>query len=85
MLSRVLQNSDPAESKRLREQFDRLKQRSGIVDQAKNLANEASHAFTAQEWRKSVRLSGEALETCGDCEIEITLHRNLGLAMWSRR
>jgi tetratricopeptide (TPR) repeat protein len=81
MLSRVLQKTDPAESKRLREQFDRLKHRSAIVDQAKNLANEASQAFTAQEWRTSVRLFREALETCGDCEIESTLHRNLGLAM----
>ena len=81
MLSRALQKTNPAESKRLREQFDRLKQQSAVVDHAKELANEAYQAFTAQDWRRSVRLFREALETCGDCEIESTLHRNLGLAM----
>ena len=37
-------------------------------------------AFTLQDWRESVRLYSEALETCGDCEIESALHRDLGLA-----
>jgi Flp pilus assembly protein TadD len=34
-----------------------------------------------QDWRESVRLYSEALETCGDCEIEGTLHRDLGLIL----
>jgi Flp pilus assembly protein TadD len=33
------------------------------------------------DWRESIRLFGEALETCGDCEIEGALHRNLGLTL----
>jgi Tfp pilus assembly protein PilF len=80
-LSRALHNSDPEESKRLRAQFGRLKAQNSVVNQAKALANEAFHEFTVQDWRESVRLFGEALETCGDCEIESTLHRDLGLTL----
>jgi tetratricopeptide (TPR) repeat protein len=80
-LSRALHNTDPEESKRLRAQFDRLKAQNAVVNQAKALANEAFHAFTVQDLRESARLFGEALETCGDCEIESTLHRDLGLTL----
>ena len=80
-LSRVLHSTDPEESERLRAQFDRLKAQNSVVDQAKVLANEAFRAFTAQDWRESIRLYKDALETCGDCEIESALHRNLGLTL----
>jgi tetratricopeptide (TPR) repeat protein len=80
-LSRALHVTDPEESKRLSDQFLRLKAQNSILDQAKALANQAFHAFTVQNWRESVRLFSEALETCGDCEIESTLHRNLGLTL----
>jgi tetratricopeptide (TPR) repeat protein len=80
-LSRALLKTDPEESKRLRSQFDRLKAQNSVLDQAKALANQAFHAFTLQDWRESVRLFSEAVETCGDCEIESTLHRDLGLAL----
>jgi tetratricopeptide (TPR) repeat protein len=65
----------------LRARFDRLKAQNSVVDQAKALANKGFHAFTVQDWRESVRLFNEALETCGDCEIESTLHRDLGLTL----
>jgi tetratricopeptide (TPR) repeat protein len=80
-LSRALRTTDPEESKRLRTQFDQLKVQNSVVDQAKVLANEAFHAFTVQDWRESVRLFSEAVEACGDCEIESALHRDLGLAL----
>ena len=80
-LSRALLATDPEESKRLRAQFEQLKAHNSVVNQAKALANEAFHAFTVQDWRESVRLFGEAVETCGDCEIESTLHRDLGLTL----
>ena len=80
-LSRALRTTNPEESGRLRAQFDRLKAQNSIVDQAKELANGGFHAFTVQDYRESVRLFSEALETCGDCEIESTLHRNLGLTL----
>jgi tetratricopeptide (TPR) repeat protein len=80
-LSRALHITDPDESKRLRARFDQLKAQSSVVDQAKALANEAFHAFTVQDWRESIRLFSEAAETCGDCEIESVLHRNLGLTL----
>jgi tetratricopeptide (TPR) repeat protein len=80
-LSRALRTTDPDQSKRLRAQFDRLKAQNSVVDQAKALANEAFHAFKVQDWRESVRLFSEAVETCGDCEIESTLRRDLGLTL----
>jgi tetratricopeptide (TPR) repeat protein len=80
-LSRALRTTDPDESERLRAQFDRLKAQNSVLDQAKALANEAFHAFTVQDWREAIRLFREAVETCGDCEIESTLHRNLGLTL----
>jgi len=80
-LSRALLTTDPEESKRLRGQFDRLKAQNSVFDQAKALANEAFHAFTVQDWHESVRLFSEAVETCGECEIESALHRDLGLAL----
>jgi tetratricopeptide (TPR) repeat protein len=80
-LSRALHSIDPMESEELRTRFDRLKAQNSVVDQAKTQANEAFHAFTVQDLRESVRLFSEALETCGDCEIESTLHRDLGLTL----
>jgi tetratricopeptide (TPR) repeat protein len=80
-LSRALRATDPKESEKLREQFDRIKAQNSVVDQAKALANQAFHAFTVQDWRQAVRLYSEAIETCGDCEIEGALHRDLGLTL----
>src|SRR5260221_8678861 len=80
-LSRALLTTDPEESKRLRAQFDGLKSQNSVLDQARALANEAFHAFTVQELREAIRLFSEAVEACGDCEIESTLHRNLGLTL----
>jgi tetratricopeptide (TPR) repeat protein len=80
-LSRALLIIDPEESKRLLDQFTRLKAQDPVLDQAKALGNEAFHAFTLEDWRESVRLYSEAIETCGDCEIESALHRNLGLTL----
>jgi tetratricopeptide (TPR) repeat protein len=81
-LSRVLLTTNPEESKRLRDRFDQLKAQNSVLDQAKGLANEAFHAFTVQDWRESVRLYSEAIDTCGDCEIESALHRDLGLTLY---
>jgi len=80
-LSRALRTTDPQESKRLRAQFDRLKAQNPVVDRAKALANQAFHLFTVQDWREAARLFSDAVETCGDCEIESTLHRDLGLTL----
>jgi tetratricopeptide (TPR) repeat protein len=80
-LSHALLKSDPEESKLLRGQFERLRAQDAAVDQAKTVANQGFVAFRAQNWRESIRLYSEALETCGGCEIESALRRNLGLAL----
>ena len=80
-LSRALHTTDPEESKRLRAQLARLKTQNSVVDQAKTLANEAFHSFTLKDWRGAARLYDEALEACGDCEIEGALHRDLALSL----
>ncbi|HEY2468495.1 MAG TPA: tetratricopeptide repeat protein [Terracidiphilus sp.] len=78
-LSRALYPTNPEESKRLRDHFDRLKVQNAFLERAKALGNQAFHAFTMQDWRESIRLYTEGIETCGDCEIESALHRDLGL------
>jgi tetratricopeptide (TPR) repeat protein len=80
-LSHALRTTNPDESAKLRAQFGQLKAQNSVVDHAKTLANEAFHAYTVEDWRESVRIFREALETCGDCEIESTLQRDLGLAL----
>jgi tetratricopeptide (TPR) repeat protein len=80
-LSRALRTTDPEESKRLGAEFNRLKALNTLVDQAKAIGNEAFHAFSVQDFRESIRLYDEAIETCGDCEIESALHRDLGLTL----
>jgi len=80
-LSRVLYSTNPDESKGLRDHFDRLKAQNAFLDRVKALGNQGFHAFTMQNWRESIRLYTEAIETCGDCEIESALHRDLGLTL----
>ena len=80
-LSRALYPTNPEESKRLRDHFDRLRAQNALLDRAKALGNQAFHAFTIQDWRESIRLYTEAIESCGDCEIESALHRDLGLTL----
>lgn len=81
MLSRALVTSDPEESKRLQEQFAALHKESATEDRSKALGNEAYRSFLAQDWTKAIQLFREALQMCGDCEVQATLHRNLGLVL----
>jgi tetratricopeptide (TPR) repeat protein len=81
MLSRALLTSDPKESKQLREHFEALRQKTGVLERCKTLGNQAYGASTQQDWAKAVSLYREALETCGDCEIQAALHKNLGLVL----
>jgi tetratricopeptide (TPR) repeat protein len=81
MLSRALKNSDPSESRRLKEHFDALRQKNAAVERSKTLGNEAYGASTQQDWAKATSLYREALETCGDCEIQAALRKNLGLVL----
>jgi tetratricopeptide (TPR) repeat protein len=81
MLSRALKTSDPNESRRLKEHFDALRQKNAAVERSKTLGNEAYGASREQDWPKAVSLYKEALENCGDCEIQAALHKNLGLVL----
>lgn len=81
MLSRALVSSDPEESKRLQEQFAALHKESATADRSKAIGNDAYRSFVAQDWPKAIQLFREALQMCGDCEIQATLHKNLGLVL----
>jgi tetratricopeptide (TPR) repeat protein len=81
MLSRALLRSDPQESKRLREEFNALRQKDAALERSKTLGNEAYGASKLQDWPKAASLYREALETCGDCEIQAALRKNLGLVL----
>jgi tetratricopeptide (TPR) repeat protein len=81
MLSRALLSSSPEQSKRLRQHFEELRQKQAALDRSKSLGNEAYGAFTKQDWATAIRAFKEALEVCGDCEIQAALHKNLGLTL----
>jgi len=81
MLSRALKSSDPNESKRLKEHFDALRQKNAAVERSKTLGNQAYSASREQDWTKAASLYREALESCGECEIQAALRKNLGLAL----
>jgi len=81
MLSRLVVKTNPGESRLLMDRFTAIRARSDVLDRSKALGNEGYTAFMAQDWPKAIGLLKEALTTCGDCEIEATLHKNLGLAL----
>jgi tetratricopeptide (TPR) repeat protein len=81
MLSRALAGSDPQEARRLREQFAALREKNTVLDRSKSLGNEAYVASTRQDWPNAIRLYKEALDACGECEIQPALHKNLGLTL----
>ena len=81
MLSRLVVKTTPGESRLLMDRFTAIRARSDVLDRSKALGNEGYTAFMAQDWPKAIGLLKEALTTCGDCEIEATLHKNLGLAL----
>jgi tetratricopeptide (TPR) repeat protein len=81
MLSHTLAGGDPQEAKRLREQFLALRQKNAALEHSKTLGNQAYGAYTQQDWPTAIRYYKEALDSCGECEIQATLHKNLGLTL----
>ena len=77
----ALQGSNVVLVHGFKEHFDALKQKTGALERSKTLGNQAYGASTQQDWVKSEGLYREALETCGDCEIQAALHKNLGLVL----
>jgi len=81
MLSRALAGSDPQEAKQMSEQFLALRQKNAALEHSKALGNQAYGAYTQQDWPTAIRLYKGALDSCGECEIQADLHKNLGLTL----
>ncbi len=79
-LSRALRASDPAEAKRLEEDFAALRQSSETLEGIKALGNQAYTAMQAKDWTTAIATFKQAIDRCGDCAVSGTLHKDLGLA-----
>lgn len=81
MLSMEVKHSDPAEARRLLQQFIQVRDEDAKLENIKNLGNQAYAASKRQDWPEATQLLRQALSMCGDCSIAAGLHRNLGLAL----
>ena len=79
-LSRALRASDPAEAKKLEDDFTALRQSSESLDKIKSLGNQGYLAMQSKNWAAAISTFKQAVELCGDCAISGTLHKDLGLA-----
>ena len=81
MLSRVLQRTDPEQAAQLRKQFETVKQHEADLEEAKTIADRGYAASSSGRYPEAIELFREALVKCGACEIEPTLHKDLGLSL----
>jgi len=81
MLSMELRRTNPEESKKLQQEFETQKSKEASLAQVKSLGNEAYVAANKQDWLEAIRILKKALESCQDCEVAASLHKNLGLAL----
>ena len=81
MLSMELRRTDPAESKKLQQEFAAQKSKEADLAQVKSLGNQAYQASNKQDWPLAIRLLKKALASCQDCQLAASLHKNLGLAL----
>ena len=79
-LSQALRESDPAESARFLARFKNLQAQRNVLDQAKNLGNQAYAAMQIQDWNTAIAALTNALQICQSCELQADLYQRLGLA-----
>jgi tetratricopeptide (TPR) repeat protein len=81
MLSRLLQRSDPEQAAQLRRRFAIVKNEEANVEKSKTIADNGYEAFAQGSWSEAISQFRDAIVVCHGCEIEATLHKNLGLAL----
>jgi Flp pilus assembly protein TadD len=80
-LSLALRNTEPEESKRLMERFHELQQREKLLHQVNTLGNQAYAEINDRRWPEAIATLREGLRLCGDCQMQATFHKDLGLAL----
>ena len=80
-LSRALIKEDPAESARLAARFQALRLSEDETNKLRDQGNQGVAAMQAREWPRAIAFFQAALATCAGCEIEVTLEKDLGLAL----
>ena len=80
-LSMALRNTDPQESKRLMDHFHELQQREKLLHQVNTLGNRAYTEINDRRWPEAIATLREGIRLCGDCQMQATLHKDLGLAL----
>jgi tetratricopeptide (TPR) repeat protein len=81
MLSMELRRTDPENAKKLQQDFEAQKRKDAALAQVKSLGMEAYQAANKRDWPEAIRLLKKALESCADCTLAASLHKNLGLAL----
>jgi tetratricopeptide (TPR) repeat protein len=80
-LSQALRGTDPEESKHLLERYHALQQREKQLRQVNSLGNQAYEAINNRQWPEAIAALREAIGLCGDCNMQASLHKDLGLAL----
>lgn len=80
-LSLALRNTDAQESKRLMERFHDLQQREKLLHQVNTLGNQAYAEINDRRWPEAIATLREGIRLCGDCQMQATFHKDLGLAL----
>jgi len=78
-LMRALRKDHPGEATLLADRLRSLELRKLALERAKTLNNLALTKKQEGNWAAAVSGLREAIQTCGDCDLESALHKNLGL------
>jgi tetratricopeptide (TPR) repeat protein len=81
MLSMELRKTDPAQAKKLQQDFEAQKKKEADLAQVKSLGNQAYEAADKKDWPEAIRILKQAVASCQGCEVAPALHKNLGLAL----
>jgi protein O-GlcNAc transferase len=80
-LSLALRNTEPQESKRLMARFHELQEREKLLHQVNTLGNQAYTEINDRRWPEAIATLREGIRLCGDCQMQATFHKDLGLAL----
>ena len=80
-LIKALYRSDSDESKEYSSRLKVLKQQESAVMRARVLSNFALQAAERGDWETAFGHFDEAIDVCGNCAVQATLHKNFGLVL----
>lgn len=79
-LSRLLQAKDPAQAAALASRFRSLEISEDDLNAIRSQGNQGVIAMQSRDWIRAISLFQNALASCGECTLQATLEKDLGLA-----